>query len=88
VTLPRRRLAGVGVLLIAVLCSEHLLGAGRDGTGLLGEWLSALLIDLFGPWLTVLLLVVSVAFGVLLLFNANLRLPRPAASPSETDAAS
>ena len=58
VALPRRRFAGVAVIALAVAASEQLIAHDREGTGLIGEWLSGLLLDLFGAPLTIVLLVV------------------------------
>ncbi len=87
-TLPRRRLAGVGLIALAVAASENLIANGRAdlGTGLVGEWLSASLLDLFGGPLTIVLLAVLLGTGVLLAFD--LKWPRPPATPTPTDAES
>jgi len=73
VTLPRRRLAGVAVIALAVAASENLIANGREGTGtgLVGEWLSASLLDLFGGPLTIVLLVVLLGTGVRLAFDVE-----------------
>ncbi|HEV7664760.1 MAG TPA: DNA translocase FtsK 4TM domain-containing protein [Chloroflexota bacterium] len=75
VVLPRRRLIGVGILLLAVLTSEHLLGGERSGTGLVGEWLARLTLDLLGSAVTVLLLVTALIVGTLMAFDIHPRLP-------------
>jgi hypothetical protein len=87
-TLPRRRLAGVGLIALAVAASENIIANGRAdlGTGLVGEWLSASLLDLFGGPLTIVLLAVLLGTGVLLAFD--LKWPRPPARPTPTDAES
>jgi hypothetical protein len=87
-TLPRRRLAGVGLIALAVAASENIIANGRAdlGTGLVGEWLSASLLDLFGGPLTIVLLAVLLGTGVLLAFD--LKWPKPPARPTPTDAES
>jgi hypothetical protein len=79
VALPRRRLAGIAALLLATLPIEHLLGRGGDGTGLVGHWLSASLLDLLGVPGTVLLLVVLLGVGIVLAFD--LKTPRATQQP-------
>lgn len=83
IALPRRRLVGMAVLAIDVAATEHLMANGRDGTGLVGEWLSGSLIDLFGAPFTSVLLVVLLGLGILLAFNVRwhraTRLPPDAA---------
>jgi len=88
VTLPRQRFAGVVVIAIAVAASENLIATGRaeTGTGLIGEWLSASLVDLFGGPLTIVLLVVLLGTGVLLAFDV--RWPKSPPTPPATDAES
>jgi hypothetical protein len=76
VLLPRRRLSGVGVLLVAMLTSEHLLGGQRAGTGVVGEWLTRLTLDLLGSAVTVLLLVTALIVGTLMAFDIHVTLPR------------
>ncbi|HLZ27868.1 MAG TPA: DNA translocase FtsK 4TM domain-containing protein [Chloroflexota bacterium] len=70
--LPRRRLAGIGLLALAVLPSEHLLGSTDDGTGLIGKWLSTWLLDLLGGPGTLVLLLAVLGLGVLLAFDVKL----------------
>jgi hypothetical protein len=77
--LPTRRLIGVGALLLGVLPAEHALGHGQDGTGLVGEWLSATLVDLIGGPATVVLLAVLIVVGIFLTFEP--RIPRVAKTP-------
>ena len=87
--LPWRRLAGVGPIALAVAASENLIANGRAdiGTGLVGEWLSASLLDLFGWPLTVVLLAAFLGSGVVLAFD--LKWPKfVAARPVESDAES
>jgi hypothetical protein len=88
VTVPRRRLAGVGLIALAVAASENLIANGRAdiGTGLVGEWLSASLLDLFGAPLTIVLLAVSLGSGILLAFD--LKWPKPPVRPAPDDAES
>ena len=69
--LPRRRLAGIGLMALAVLPSEHLLGGG-ESTGLVGQWLSIWLLDLVGGPTTLVLLAVVLGLGVLLAFDVRL----------------
>jgi 4TM region of DNA translocase FtsK/SpoIIIE len=76
VKLPHRQLVGVGLIAFAVLPAEHLLGNGRDGTGRIGQWLSAFLLDLLGSAGTTALLVGVLGVGVALAFD--IRLPRAA----------
>jgi hypothetical protein len=80
--LPRRRLIGVGLVAVGVLASEHLLANDREGTGLIGKWLTAWLVDLLGQPFTVVVLVALLILGTLLAFNV--RLPRAARSPRAT----
>jgi len=86
-TLPRRRLAGVGLIALAVAASENLIANGRPetGSGLVGEWLSASLLDLFGWPFTIVLLAVLLSTGVLFVFDLKWPKP-PAAKPAQTDA--
>ncbi len=65
---PRRRLIGLGVLALAVLPSDRLLGAS---TGVIGEWLTAFLVDLVGGPLTVALVVAVVSAGAVLTFGVR-----------------
>jgi hypothetical protein len=69
--LPRRRLAGVGLMALAVLPSEHLLANADDGTGLIGKWLSTWLLDLLGGPGTLVLLVAVLGLGALLAFDVK-----------------
>jgi chromate transport protein ChrA len=79
-TLPRRRFAGVAVIALAVAASEQLIAHGHEGTGLIGEWLSASLLDLFGAPLTIVLLVVLLGVGIFLAFD--LKWPKAVARPA------
>jgi hypothetical protein len=64
--LPRRRLAGLGVITVALLPAEHLLG---QSTGLVGEWFTGFLIDVLGGPVTVALTLALVTLGSALAFN-------------------
>jgi chromate transport protein ChrA len=88
VTLPRRRLAGVGLIALTVVASENLIANGRAdiGAGLVGQWLSASLLDLFGGPLTIVLLAALLGAGVMLAFD--LKWPRQPVRPTPTDAES
>ena len=88
VTLPRRRFAGVGLLALGVAASENLIANARGGTGtgLVGESLSASLLDLFGAPLTIVLLAVVLGSGVRLAFD--LKWPKAPAPPHPGDAES
>ena len=86
VPLPRRRLVGVGLLLIAVLACEQLLAGGNDGAGLVGRWLSSLFIDLLGVAVTLLLLLIVLSLGTWLAFD--LHVPRPRVEKAEARAES
>jgi chromate transport protein ChrA len=88
VPLPRRRFAGVAIIAIAVAASENLIASARagTGTGLIGEWLSASLLDLFGGPLTTVLLADLLGSGIVLAFNV--KWPKAPARPSTTDAES
>lgn len=70
--LPWRRLAGTGLLALAVLPSEHLLANADDGAGLIGKWLSTWLLELLGGPGTLVLLVAVLGLGVLLAFDVKL----------------
>ncbi len=87
--LPRRRLAGVGLIALAVAASENLIAKGHPdlGTGLVGEWLSASLLDLFGVPFTIVLLAVLLGSGVLLAFDLEWPTP-PVSRTTPTDAES
>jgi hypothetical protein len=69
--LPRRRLAGTGLIALGMLPSEYLL-AGPGTTGLVGRWLGTWLLELLGGPTTVLLLIAVLGLGVLLAFNVRL----------------
>jgi hypothetical protein len=63
--LPTSRLFGVGTVALSVVAAEHLLGA----PSMLGEWLTAWLLDLVGLPLTVFGLVCVIAAGTWLAFD-------------------
>jgi hypothetical protein len=69
--MPARRLAGIGAIFIAVLAIEHLLPRPADeaGTGLLGQWLSTLMLDVLGGPGASLALALLLALGVALTFD-------------------
>jgi hypothetical protein len=81
--LPRRRLAGMGLIAVSLLPIEHLLSNGSEGTGLVGRWLSTTLIDLFAAPATLVLLLAVLGVGIWLAFD--LRLPR-AGRPADAQA--
>jgi type IV secretory pathway VirB2 component (pilin) len=76
VVLPRRRLAGLGVIAFALVPSERLLGGS---TGVVGEWLTTFLLSLVGGPLTVTVIVILVSVGVALAFNVRMKRPSFAA---------
>jgi hypothetical protein len=63
---PRRRLVGLGVITIALLPAEHLLG---QSTGLVGQWFTGFLLGLVGVPVTVALTLCLVMLGSALAFN-------------------
>jgi hypothetical protein len=67
--LPIRRLIGLGLLALALVPAEGLLG---QPTGLLGAWLASLLSANVGTPLTVVLLLLLVSAGAVLAFNLRL----------------
>jgi amino acid transporter len=71
--IPRRRLLGVAAILVAVLPIEHLFARGGEGTGLVGEWLSATLMELLGGPGTTLVLLVVLGTGISFAFDVRLR---------------
>jgi hypothetical protein len=71
--LPRRRLAGMGLIAVSLLPIEHLLSNGSEGTGLVGRWLSTTLLDLLAVPATLVLLLALLGVGIWLAFD--LRLP-------------
>jgi hypothetical protein len=76
IALPRRRLVGLGLITIALLPAEDLLG---QSTGLVGEWFTGFLLDLLGAPVTITFITALVALGVMLAFDARRwRLPRAA----------
>lgn len=64
--LPRRRLAGVGAIALALLPAEHLLG---QPTGLVGAWFTGLLVDALGAPIVVTVTLTLVTLGCILAFN-------------------
>ena len=69
-SVPRRRLVGVGLLALALLVAKPLLG---EPTGLLGEWFTNFLLDLFGTALTVTVTVALVVGGAVLALDLKLK---------------
>jgi 4TM region of DNA translocase FtsK/SpoIIIE len=67
---PKRRLAGLVVLALALLPSERLLG---QSTGLVGDWLTEFLFDLIGGPLAAVTVVLLIAAGTVLVFDINFR---------------
>jgi hypothetical protein len=74
--LPRRRLAGLALITIALLPAERLLG---QSTGLVGEWFTGFLLDLLGAPIAILFTIALVSLGVLLAFDVG-RWKRPIAA--------
>jgi hypothetical protein len=66
VQLPGWRLVGLGVITIALVPAEHLLG---KSTGALGEWSTGFLVQILGQPGTVALLLALVTLGIALTFN-------------------
>jgi hypothetical protein len=66
--LPRRRLAGLAVITIALLPAERLLG---QSTGLVGEWFTGFLLALFGTPLAIVFTVALIAIGFVLTFDVR-----------------
>ena len=64
--LPRRRLIGLGLITIALLPADQLLG---QSTGLVGEWFTGFLLELLGAPLTIVGITSLVAVGVALTFD-------------------
>ena len=76
VVLPARRLAGVALLFVGVVVAEQLLATDHDGAGLVGEWLSSMILDLLGPAVTGLLVITGLVVGGALAFGLNLNFKR------------
>ncbi|MBV8717627.1 MAG: hypothetical protein JO020_26295 [Chloroflexi bacterium] len=76
VALPRRRLAGLGLITIALLPAEHLLG---QSTGLVGQWFTGFLLDLLGAPVAIAFITALAAVGALLAFDVR-RWRRPLAA--------
>lgn len=74
--LPARRLVGLVLLALALLPAERLLG---DTTGVIGEWLATLLLDLLGGPIAVVLLLLLVVVGAGLAFGVTWKRQRHAA---------
>jgi hypothetical protein len=66
--LPRTRVCGVALVAFGVIAAEHLMGA----TSLVGEWLTAWLLDLLGLPLTVFALGCVIGAGTWLAFDVHL----------------
>jgi hypothetical protein len=66
VTLPRGRLVGLVLLVLAALPAAQLLGPSVAGTGLVGEWLATSLLDWLGAPVTALMLLALIGLGALL----------------------
>jgi len=69
VPLPRARLIGLGSLLLGVLASQHLLI--NDDAGLVGRWLSGLLLDTVGAMGAAFVLVAARAEGSVLTYGVR-----------------
>jgi 4TM region of DNA translocase FtsK/SpoIIIE len=65
----RSRLVGIGLVLVAALPASHLHGLG---SGLAGEWLGNVLLDALGGPGTTVVLLASLAVGVLLALDVSL----------------
>jgi hypothetical protein len=65
---PRRRLVGLGLITIALLPAEQLLG---QSTGLVGEWFTGFLVELLGAPITIAVIAALVAVGVALTFDVR-----------------
>jgi hypothetical protein len=68
--LPRRRLIGLGLITIALLPADQLLG---QSTGLVGEWFTGFLLELLGAPLTIVGITALVAVGAALTFDLRAR---------------
>jgi hypothetical protein len=64
--IPRRRLLGLGLITIALLPADHLLG---QSTGLVGEWFTGFLLELLGTPLTITFIAALMGAGLLLTFD-------------------
>jgi hypothetical protein len=85
VVFPRRRICGVALIALTVLPFEHLLGGEQAGSGAIGQWLSSMLIELFGEAAALLLLLVLLGFGILLAFNVKAPRKRSVEAPSNAE---
>jgi hypothetical protein len=68
--LPRRRLAGLGLITLSLLPGDHLLGMS---TGVVGDWFTGFMLDLLGEPLAALLVVGLVSAGIALTFDVRKR---------------
>jgi hypothetical protein len=66
VPLPRGRLVGLALLVLAALPAAQLLAPSVAGTGLVGAWLATSLLDWLGAPVTTLMLLALVGLGALL----------------------
>ena len=66
VTLPRGRLLGLALLVLAALPAAQLLAPSVAGTGLVGGWLATSLLDWLGARVTTLMLLALIGLGALL----------------------
>jgi hypothetical protein len=85
VAFPRRRLGGVALIALTVLSFQHLLGGEQAGSGAVGQWLSSMLIELFGQAAALLLLLVLLGFGILLAFNVKVPRKRSVEAPGHAE---
>jgi hypothetical protein len=85
VVFPRRRIGGVALIALTVLPFEHLLGGEQAGSGAIGQWLSSMLIELFGEAAALLLLLVLLGFGILLAFNVKVPRKRSVEAPGHAE---
>ena len=70
VALPGRRFAGLALLVFALLAGQALLG---QSSGLIGEWIATNLRGLIGTPLTLMAIVIVLAFGTGLALEVNPR---------------
>jgi hypothetical protein len=73
---PTRRLVGLGLITIALVPAEDLLG---QSTGLVGEWFTGFLLELLGAPVTIAFITTLIALGVTLTFDPR-RWRRPHAA--------
>ena len=74
--LPKRRLVGLALITIGLLPAERLLG---QSTGLVGEWFTGFLLELFGTPLATVLTAALMGLGIVFTFNIR-RWRRPVAA--------